>query len=129
MSQTRSIYRQLLKEVNLQYTKKANTDLYVNELRSVYQQNKGITDPVKITSLNQSAADVLSFLKGSRQHKELRERYSGVVMEQKKKIEMSANLVGLQLPEQYDPASPKPLDGARQEKDIADRVNKAFTKQ
>jgi hypothetical protein len=50
-------------------------------------------------------------------------------MEQKKKIEMSANLVGLQLPEQYDPASPKPLDGARQEKDIADRVNKAFTKQ
>ncbi|KAI8341758.1 hypothetical protein BC941DRAFT_390233 [Chlamydoabsidia padenii] len=129
MSQTLSLYRQLLKEVNLQYTKAANTDLYINELRSVYQQNKGITDPVKITSLNQSAADVLSFLKGSRQHKELRERYSGVVMQQREKIEKSANLVGLQLPEQYDPASPKPLDGGREEQAIADRVNKAFAKE
>ncbi|KAI8093671.1 uncharacterized protein BX664DRAFT_378936 [Halteromyces radiatus] len=127
MSYTRSLYRQLLKEIHLQYTKAANSDMYANELRSIYRQNQSITDPATITSMNQTAADVVSFLKASRQHKELREKYSSVVLEQKKKIEMSANLVGLQLPEEYDPNSPKPLGGTEQA--VADRVNKAFTNQ
>ncbi|ORZ19522.1 hypothetical protein BCR42DRAFT_409955 [Absidia repens] len=128
-TQTRALYRQLLKEVNLQYTKVAKTDLYANEIRSIYRQNKDITDAAKIASLNQTAADVVTFMKGSRKHKELRELYSGVVMEQKLKIEKSANLVGLQLPEQYDPESPRPLDGSDREQAVADRVNKAFSNQ
>jgi hypothetical protein len=31
-------------------------------------------------------------------------------MEQKKRIELSANRVGLNLPKQYDPLNPEPLD-------------------
>ena len=32
-------------------------------------------------------------------------------MEQKRKIELSANRVGLNLPKQYDPENPQPLGG------------------
>lgn len=34
---------------------------------------------------------------------ELRERYSAIVMEQKKKIELTAKRVGLELPKEYQP--------------------------
>lgn len=33
-------------------------------------------------------------------------------MEQKRKIELSANRVGLNLPKQYDPENPQPLGGS-----------------
>ncbi|KAI9305264.1 hypothetical protein BJ944DRAFT_180284 [Cunninghamella echinulata] len=127
MSQTLSIYRQILKEIHLQYTKPGNTDLYANSLRTIYKENKSVTDPVKIDALNNTASDLLTFLKSSRLHKELRERYSSIVLEQKKKIELSAKRVGLQLPKQYDPNSPAPLDGSTHEKAVTDRVNKAFS--
>ncbi|CAO3609541.1 unnamed protein product [Cunninghamella echinulata] len=99
MSQTLSLYRQILKEIHLQYTKPGNTNLYANSLRAIYKENKF----------------------------ELRERYSSIVLEQKKKIELSAKRVGLQLPKQYDPNSPAPLDGLAHEQAIADRVNKTFS--
>ncbi|CAO3660807.1 unnamed protein product [Rhizopus stolonifer] len=41
---------------------------------------------------------------------ELRELYSAIVFEQKKKIELSANRVGLNLPKEYNPDSPQPLN-------------------
>ncbi|CAO3623537.1 unnamed protein product [Cunninghamella blakesleeana] len=126
MSQTLSIYRQLLKEINIQYTKVSNTDLYATSLRKIYNDNKSVTYPAKIQALNNTAADLLTFLKSSRVHKELRERYSSIVLEQKKKIELSAHCVGLQLPKQYDPNNPQPIDGSVQEQAVVDRVNKAF---
>ncbi|KAF7727327.1 hypothetical protein EC973_007636 [Apophysomyces ossiformis] len=131
MAQPLSIYRQLLREVHRQYTKVANNGLYAQELKSIYRQNKNITDPAKIAALNQDAENVLVFLRSSRQHKELRERYSALVLEQKKKIEMTAKRVGLELPKQFDPAAPHPLtkDGAAEEAAVAERVANAFSKQ
>lgn len=35
--------------------------------------------------------------------------YSAIVMEQRKRIELSANRVGLNLPNTYDPNNPTPL--------------------
>ncbi|KAG0174748.1 hypothetical protein DFQ28_002390 [Apophysomyces sp. BC1034] len=130
MAQSLSVYRQLLREVNRQYTKVADNGLYVKELKSIYRQNKDIKDPVRIAALNQDAENILVFLRSSRQHKELRARYSALVLEQKKKIELSAKRVGLQLPKQFDPAAPQPLtrNGATDEAAIADRVTSAFTK-
>lgn len=36
--------------------------------------------------------------------------YSAIVLEQRKKIELSANRVGLNLPKEYDPSNPQPLN-------------------
>ncbi|KAI8065180.1 hypothetical protein BC940DRAFT_305037 [Gongronella butleri] len=119
MAHTRSVFRQLLKEINQQYTKVANTDQYANELRAVYRQNMVVTDPAKIAALNQTADDLLSFLQATRKHKELRERYSSIVLEQKKRVEMSAKRVGLQMPKQYEPGV---------EEQVQSRVDKAFHK-
>ncbi|KAI8374246.1 uncharacterized protein BYT42DRAFT_500207 [Radiomyces spectabilis] len=132
MSHCLSVYRQLLREVNLQYTK--NNSLYANELKAVYKANKDITDPVQIDTLNRNADDILTFLRSFRQHKELRARYSAIVMEQKKQMEMTAKRVGLELPETYDAAAPKPLsgstpkkDGAKEEASVVDRIANAFS--
>ncbi|ORX55647.1 hypothetical protein DM01DRAFT_1406838 [Hesseltinella vesiculosa] len=121
MAHTRSVFRQLLREIDQQYTKVANTDLYANELKAIYRQNKSATDPAKIAAMNQTADDLLTFLVSSRKHKDLRERYSTLVMEQKKRVEMSAHRVGLQLPKQYDASE-------HVEGQVQDRVNKAFHK-
>ncbi|KAI8358441.1 hypothetical protein EDC96DRAFT_514344 [Choanephora cucurbitarum] len=111
MSASRSlhVYRNLLRECNTQYTKGANNPFFANELKSIYRQNQHITDPSKITALNVNAENVLTFLTSSRKHKELRDIYSAIVLEQKKKIELSANRVGLNLPKEYDPSNPVPL--------------------
>ncbi|EIE77627.1 hypothetical protein G6F46_012036 [Rhizopus delemar] len=110
MSRSLSIYRQLLREVNKQYTKGASNPLFAQELKSTYRNNQNITDPSKIALLNSKAENLLTFLTSSRKHKELREMYSAIVLEQKKKIELSANRVGLNLPKEYDPSNPQPLN-------------------
>ncbi|KAI8140560.1 hypothetical protein BJV82DRAFT_623080 [Fennellomyces sp. T-0311] len=97
---TLSIYRNLLREVNRQFTK--TNDTFVKYLKSVYRDNKGVTDPSHINVLNRNAENTLVYLRSSRQHKELRDAYSAIVLEQKKRIEMSANRVGLQLPKEYN---------------------------
>ncbi|KAI8968334.1 hypothetical protein BDF20DRAFT_827928 [Mycotypha africana] len=102
-SRSLSIYRGLLKEVTQQYTKGANNPLYAQELKSAYRKNKNVTDPEEIQILNNDAENVLTFLTSSRKHKELREMYSTIVMEQRKKIELSAKRVGLNLPKEYKP--------------------------
>ncbi|KAI9485761.1 MAG: hypothetical protein EXX96DRAFT_546379, partial [Benjaminiella poitrasii] len=109
MSRHLSIYRNLLREVNIQYTKGANNPTFVQELKSIYRKNRNIQDSSKTEALNKNAEDVLTFLTSSRKHKVLRDLYSAIVMEQKKKIELSANRVGLNLPKEYDPSSPQPL--------------------
>ncbi|KAI8976101.1 hypothetical protein BDB01DRAFT_853396 [Pilobolus umbonatus] len=110
MSKGLSIYRQLLREVNRQYTKGINEPQLQQELKTIYHNNKSITDPKRIESLQRNAENVLTFLTSSRKHKELRAVYSAIVMEQKKKIELSANRVGLNLPRDYDPTNPQPLN-------------------
>ncbi|KAI8087949.1 uncharacterized protein B0P05DRAFT_584653 [Gilbertella persicaria] len=109
MSRSLQVYRNLLREFNTQYTKKANNPVFANELKSIYRKNQHVTDPTKIAALNNNAENVLTFLTSSRKHKELREIYSAIVLEQKKKIELSANRVGLNLPKEYDPKHPEPL--------------------
>ncbi|CEP16751.1 hypothetical protein [Parasitella parasitica] len=139
LSRNLSVYRGLLREVNIQvgkskikktftrqkvdinnifatlakqYTKGANNPTFAQELKSIYRKNQDIKDPSKIKALNGNAEDVLTFLTSSRKHKinqELRALYSAIVLEQKKKIELSANRVGLNLPKQYDPENPQPL--------------------
>ncbi|OAD68399.1 hypothetical protein PHYBLDRAFT_188731 [Phycomyces blakesleeanus NRRL 1555(-)] len=124
MSQVLNSYRHLLREVNIQYTKGANNDTFAKELKSIFRQNKDVTDPKKVSALVQNADNVLIFLKSSRQHKILRDQYAAIVLEQKKRIEMSAHRVGLELPKPYDPNSPLP--GSNPEAAVADRVAKAF---
>lgn len=54
---------------------------------------------------------------------ELRALYSAIVMEQKRKIELSANRVGLNLPKQYDPENPQPLGGDSEAAAATDKQN------
>lgn len=115
MSRNLAVYRQLLREVNKQYTKGANNPTFAHELKSIYRNNQNIEDPSKIAALNNNAENVLTFLTSSRKHKELRALYSAIVMEQKRKIELSANRVGLNLPKQYDPENPAPLTGKKED--------------
>ncbi|KAI7903778.1 uncharacterized protein BX663DRAFT_432925 [Cokeromyces recurvatus] len=109
MSRSLSLYRNLLKEINIQYTKGTKNPTFAQELRNIYRKNQNIQDPNKVEALNKNAEDVLTFLRSSRKHKELRELYSALVMEQKKKIELSAKRVGLNLPKEYDPNNPQPF--------------------
>ncbi|KAG1466119.1 hypothetical protein G6F56_004753 [Rhizopus delemar] len=110
MTTSLNLYRQLLREVNKQYTKGANNPMFAKELKTIYRNNQHITDASKITLLNNHAENTLTFLASTRKHKELRELYSAIVFEQKKKIELSANRVGLNLPKEYNPDSPQPLN-------------------
>ncbi|KAF1801441.1 hypothetical protein V8B55DRAFT_1598922 [Mucor lusitanicus] len=112
LSRNLSLYRGLLREVHMQYTKAANNPTFAQELKAIYRNNQNIQDPSKIEALNSNAENVLTFLTSSRKHKELRALYSAIVMEQKRKIELSANRVGLNLPKQYDPENPQPLGGS-----------------
>ncbi|KAI7876027.1 hypothetical protein K492DRAFT_167531 [Lichtheimia hyalospora FSU 10163] len=113
---TLSTYRHLLREVNRQFAK--SNDVFPKQLKTIYRENQGVTDPERMRSLNRNAENVLTYLKSSRQHKELRDRYTAIVMEQKKKLEMTAKRVGLELPQEYDPQSV-----------AQDRVMNAFHKQ
>ncbi|KAI9498557.1 hypothetical protein BDB00DRAFT_798475 [Zychaea mexicana] len=108
-------YRQLLREVNRQFTK--TNDIFAKQLKTIYRDNQGVTDPSKVEALNRNAENVLTYLRSSRQHKELRDMYSAIVLEQKKRIELSAKRVGLEMPKQYSP-----------EEASTDRVMKAFQK-
>ncbi|KAI9281137.1 hypothetical protein BY458DRAFT_584079 [Sporodiniella umbellata] len=110
MSKSLSIYRGLLREVNRQYTRGANNPTFAQELKATYRNNQHITDSAKIALLNGHAENTLTFLSSTREHKELREMYSAIVLEQKRKIELSANRVGLNLPREYDPTNPQPLN-------------------
>ncbi|KAK4521239.1 Plasma membrane ATPase [Mucor velutinosus] len=123
LSRNLSLYRGLLREVNIQYTKAANNPTFAQELKSIYRNNQHIQDPSKIEALNSNAENVLTFLTSSRKHKELRALYSAIVMEQKRKIELSANRVGLNLPKQYDPENPQPLGGNAEEAAASDKKN------
>ncbi|OAD00647.1 hypothetical protein MUCCIDRAFT_166421 [Mucor lusitanicus CBS 277.49] len=100
LSRNLSLYRGLLREVHMQYTKAANNPTFAQELKAIYRNNQNIQDPSKIEALNSNAEN------------ELRALYSAIVMEQKRKIELSANRVGLNLPKQYDPENPQPLGGS-----------------
>lgn len=56
-------------------------------------------------------------------------RYNPALMEQSKRIKLSANRVGLNLPNQYDPKNPAPLVQPKlqpQEAAVQERVGKAF---
>ncbi|KAG2220388.1 hypothetical protein INT45_006559 [Circinella minor] len=94
-------YRQLLREVHRQFTK--TNDIFEKQLKTMYRENKNVTDPKKMEALNTNAENVLTYLRSSRQHKELRDQYSAIVLEQKKRIEMSAKRVGLNMPKEYNP--------------------------
>lgn len=62
-------------------------------------------------------------------YQELLERYNIALMEQSKRIELSAHRVGLNLPKQYDPSNPAPLQHPPlqpQEAAVQERVGKAF---
>jgi hypothetical protein len=51
------------------------------------------------------------------------------MMDQSKRIELSAHRVGLNLPKQFDPSNPAPLEQPRlqpQEAAVQERVGKAF---
>ncbi|KAI8091559.1 hypothetical protein BDF21DRAFT_442626 [Thamnidium elegans] len=115
VSRNLAVYRQLLREVHTQYTKGANNPTFAKELKTIYRNNQKIQDPSKIEALNGNAENVLTFLTSSRKHKELRALYSAIIMEQKRRIELSANRVGLNLPKMYDPENPAPLTTEKEE--------------
>ncbi|KAI7895979.1 uncharacterized protein EV154DRAFT_559035 [Mucor mucedo] len=115
MSRNLVVYRQLLREVNQQYTKGANNPTFAAELKAIYRKNQTIEDASKVAALNNNAENVLTFLTSSRKHKELRALYSAIIMEQKRRIELSANRVGLNLPKMYDPENPQPLTSKKEE--------------
>ncbi|KAH8550248.1 hypothetical protein BGW37DRAFT_498629 [Umbelopsis sp. PMI_123] len=124
-----STYRQLLREIRTQYTKVANHASFEQDLKAAFRDSRQNTDEARLADLKENAENILLFLKSTRQHKELLERYNPALMEQSKRIELSAHRVGLNLPKQYDPANPGSLEFPRmqpQEAAVQERVGKAF---
>ncbi|CAO3661320.1 unnamed protein product [Umbelopsis ramanniana] len=124
-----STYRQILREIRTQYTKVANHASFEHDLKVAFRDSRQVTDEVRLADMKENAENILLFLKSTRQHKELLERYNPALMDQNKRIELSANRVGLNLPKQYDPANPGPLEFPRmqpQEAAVQERVGKAF---
>ncbi|KAJ2962689.1 hypothetical protein NQZ79_g2219 [Umbelopsis isabellina] len=124
-----STYRQLLREIRQQYTKIAKHNAFEQELKTAFRKHRQVTDQTRLIELKENAENTLVFLRSTRQHKELLERYNPALMEQSKRIELSANRVGLNLPHQYDPKNPAPLEQPKlqpQEAAVQERVGKAF---
>jgi len=122
-------YRQLLREIRQQYTKVANHASFEHDLKEAFRNGRQVTDQARLAEMKENAENILLFLKSTRQHKELLERYNPALMEQSKRIELSAHRVGLNLPKQYDPSSPAPLEQPKlnpQETAVQERVGKAF---
>ncbi|KAI7864600.1 hypothetical protein BDF14DRAFT_1732003 [Spinellus fusiger] len=108
MSKLSTVYRQLLREIHIQYTQPSKDKLFFHEVMQLFRQGKTVKDPVQAAAMVRNAEHTLNFLTSSRKHKTLREQYSAIVLEQKKRIEMSAHRVGLEMPKPYDPNVPLP---------------------
>ncbi|RUS25726.1 hypothetical protein BC938DRAFT_471747 [Jimgerdemannia flammicorona] len=128
--QTLSTFRHILREVNIQFTKPSQNPLYKNELKQAYLRNRTATDPVALKGLHKDAEDVLNFLTSSRKHKELLALYNPGLMDQQRRIELSAKRVGLQLPVEYDSVVAAAEEASGDESPFAfaarRRVEKAF---
>lgn len=124
-----STYRQLLREIRQQYTKVAKHNTFEQELKTTFREHRQVADQTRLAELKENAENTLLFLRSTRQHKELLARYNPALMEQSKRIKLSANRVGLNLPNQYDPKNPAPLVQPKlqpQEAAVQERVGKAF---
>ncbi|CAG8609020.1 6661_t:CDS:10 [Rhizophagus irregularis] len=94
-----STYRQLLKEVDKQFTYRNNNKLWREEVISTYQKNRDLSNKEEIENSTKYALDILCFLRSSRKYNELLELNNpahGYSVE--KRIELTANRVGLKLP-------------------------------
>ncbi|CAG8524090.1 10456_t:CDS:2 [Paraglomus brasilianum] len=93
-----SIYRQLLREVRIQFVARNKNTLWENELKQKFRDNRGITDTELINILTKDAQDVLTFLKSTRKHAELLQLYNPTHgLSQESKLKLTANRVGLTL--------------------------------
>ncbi|CAG8445211.1 11756_t:CDS:2 [Ambispora leptoticha] len=100
---TISLFRNLLREVNRQFTPINKNTLWRDELFRAFRENQNVHERTKITSLIRDAEDVVTFLKSKRKHGELLKLYNPSIMRPNEKhIEMTANRVGLQMPNSYD---------------------------
>ncbi|RGB27164.1 hypothetical protein C1646_719318 [Rhizophagus diaphanus] len=94
-----STYRQLLKEVDKQFTYRNNNKLWREEVISTYQKNRDLSNKEEIENSTKYALDVLCFLRSSRKYNELLELNNPVHgYSVEKRIELTANRVGLKLP-------------------------------
>ncbi|CAG8434238.1 1761_t:CDS:2 [Ambispora gerdemannii] len=97
--QTISLFRNILREVNRQFTSINKNTLWRDELFQAFRENKNVNDPNKLTGLIRDAEDVVTFLKSKRKYGELINLYNP---SNENRIEMAANRVGLRLPNSYD---------------------------
>ncbi|KAF0482773.1 mitochondrial matrix protein, f1f0 ATP synthase assembly factor fmc1 [Gigaspora margarita] len=94
-----STYRQLLKEINKQFTSQNNNQYWKQQLIEAFRKNKDITNIEVSQRLNQDAQDVLSFLRSNRRHNELLASYNPTHgQSEEKRVELTANRVGLKVP-------------------------------
>ncbi|CAI2173419.1 16750_t:CDS:2 [Funneliformis geosporum] len=84
-----STYRQILKEINNQFTNQNNNQLWRKEAISTFQQYRNLSNKEEVEKLTKDAEDLLCFLKIH--------GYS-----EEKRIELTANRVGLKLPIMMD---------------------------
>ncbi|CAG8655604.1 9459_t:CDS:2 [Paraglomus occultum] len=93
-----SIYRQLLREVRIQFVARNKNTLWESELKQKFRDNRGITDTKLIHILTKDAQDILTFLKSTRKHAELLKLYNPTRdLSQESKVKLTANRVGLTL--------------------------------
>ncbi|GBB85941.1 hypothetical protein RclHR1_12390003 [Rhizophagus clarus] len=94
-----STYRQLLKEVDKQFTNQNNNKLWREEVINTYQKNRDLSNKKEIENLSKYALDLLCFLRSNRKYNELLELYNPIHgYSEEKRIELTANRVGLKLP-------------------------------
>ncbi|CAG8630403.1 2546_t:CDS:2 [Funneliformis mosseae] len=94
-----STYRQILKEINKQFTNQNNNQLWRKEAISTFQQYRNLSNKEEVEKLTQDAQDLLCFLKSNRKFDELLKSYNPVHgYSEEKRIELTAKRVGLKLP-------------------------------
>ncbi|RIA92099.1 hypothetical protein C1645_736631 [Glomus cerebriforme] len=94
-----STYRQLLKEVNKQFTYRNYNKIWREEVINTFQKNRDLSNKEEVEHLTKYAQDLLCFLRSNRRYNELLNLHNPIHgYSEEKHIELTANRVGLKLP-------------------------------
>ncbi|CAG8490034.1 10905_t:CDS:2 [Acaulospora morrowiae] len=94
-----SIYRQLLREVQKQFTPYNKNPYWKLELIKEFRQNRDASNKELLEKLDQDATDLLSFLRSNRRYGELLTQLDPMHgLTEQQRVEKTANRVGLKVP-------------------------------
>ncbi|KAJ1925834.1 hypothetical protein IWQ60_004321 [Tieghemiomyces parasiticus] len=95
----RHLYRGLLREIHKLYRSPASREVAHQELVSRFAKHSQVVDPIHLQMVRRDAQDTLTYMNGTRRHKELDELYNpNRNITEGERIGLSAKRVGLSLP-------------------------------